>query len=348
MAIGGPTVTLIFKGETSLLRKEISHVVEMIAGAGAAVGALAAIGAAASVAVAGIALIPLTFLGIGIAAAWEAERVRTAWHSLWDDIKTQSMNMATPIQDSLITVADMLRAAFARLAPTLAAVFRYVAPFLIILTQGVIDFVENAMPGFLYALSRSEPIIRALARGLGTLGAGLGGFFGMLAEGTPGAVVGLDALFDFTADLLVWLGAFAGRLANVLGPAFAALYPYIERIIGALGDSLLIIFQDIVPSVIAFAAALADTLSPTITALAPMIAVLINTILHGLVPLLYALAPQIVDVARALLAFLVPAIEANDAALLALVTKGGRCSSPSSTPCPVTSRRPRAYSTILR
>ena len=314
---GGPTVTLTFKGDTDNLRREIAGIGTMVAGVGATVGILGGVGAAASAAVLAIAAVPLAFAAIGVAAVASSDRSKAAFTGLKDHVLASVRELAAPIQEELIRSINSVQAAYDRIAPTLGRLFELAAPQLRAFTSGILALVENALPGFETAMRNSGPVVDAFARGLGTLGTGIGNFFAELSKGTPGAVTGLDALFGLTRDLLEWLGRLAGQLANVLGPAFADMTGPVMDIVGAMGDALMPIVQAIAPLLGTVASVLRDVLVPMFQALAPPIAAVVTALVQELRPILIDIgewftrnSAQIKDVAEKLGVLLVEAIHA--------------------------------------
>lgn len=228
MAAGGPTVTLIFAGDASQLERTLGTVSTR---AGAAVGALAglgAAGAAASTLVAGAAVAAVgIFGGIGIAAAAQNEQVKKSYAGLAEHVKAETQRMAAPIVPVLTGIADRARATFDAIAPALQTGFAAVAPMIGQLAGGVMSFVELAMPGLLTSLQAAGPIVAVLSEGLGSMGAAVGGFFAAVSTGAPGATLGFQGLFDLINGLLPILGQLVADIANGLGPAFAAMVPYV-------------------------------------------------------------------------------------------------------------------------
>lgn len=228
MATGGPTVTLIFAGDATRLRRTLNDVSGTLVKAVAGVGALGAAGGAASAAVAGAALASVgLFAGIGIAAAAQNETVKASYTDLKNHVVAETQRMAAPIVPVLNGIAERARATFDQLAPSLAAGFVLVAPMIDQLATGVLSLVTNVMPGLLTSLQAAGPIVTVLSSGLAAMGTAVGTFFTNVATGAPGATVGFQALFDLINGLLPILGQLVADIANGLGPAFAAMVPYL-------------------------------------------------------------------------------------------------------------------------
>lgn len=312
---GGPTVTLTFKGDVDDLKRAIASVGTMITGLGATVGILGGIGAAASAVVLAVAAVPLAFAGIGIAAAAQQQIVKDRFTALKNHVMAEMASMTASIQGELLISADHMQAWFDRLRPTFENLFKLSAPYVTQMVDAILGLVEKSLPGLQTALQNAKPIMEVFARGLGMLGEGLGNFFAKLSEGTPGAVIGLDALFRLTRDLLTYLGQLVGQLANALGPAFAALHDPLMRIVTALGDGLLRIVQALAPHVGDLGKAIADFLTaaldilvPIVEAIVPLLADMAKVMMESLTPILRDLGPILVDVVKALAEGLKPVI----------------------------------------
>lgn len=228
MAAGGPTVTLIFAGDAKRLQRTLNDVSGSLVKAVAAVAALGAAGAAASTLVAAAALASVgLFAGIGIAAAAQNETVKASYSALKNHVVAETQRMAAPIVPVLNSIAQRARATFDQIAPALTTGFALVALMIDQLATGVMSLVTNLMPGLLASLQAAGPIVKVLSDGLAGLGTGLGGFFTALASGTPGATAGFRGLFDLINGLLPIIGQLVADIANGLGPAFAAMVPYV-------------------------------------------------------------------------------------------------------------------------
>jgi phage-related protein len=307
MAVGGPTVTLNFRGDADQLKREIRSIGIAVAGVAGTVGILGGIGAAASATVVAVAALPAAFLGIGIAAAAQSEQVKTAFTQMKDHVVAETQRLAKPIEAELLRTANSIEAAFNRIAPSLGRIFEMAAPHLRMFTDGVIALVENAMPGFETAIRNAGPLVDSFGRGLGTLGTGIGQFFAELTKGTPGAVAGMDALFKLTQELLQYLGQLVGQLANSLGPAFAALEPSIMQVVRALGDGLLRIVESLAPFIGRLGKDIADLLTaaldallPIVEALVPILAEFAAVMMETLTPILRELGPVLAEVVKEL------------------------------------------------
>lgn len=224
-------ITMRFIGDSSSLRSSaresgeaLDRMGPKITAVGLGLVGLGASSAAAGV-VAGAALagLPLLIGGIGIASAVQSEKVKAAWGSVADHIKTKMAQLDDPIEGQLVAMAGRVNAAFDRVAPRLGAMFATVAPMVGTLADGVIRLVEGFVgsAGLQAALAAAGPFVKIFADGLAAMGPAIGQFFGNLTIGAGGATTAFQGFFDVINWLIPALGTALGILAQllpVLGP----------------------------------------------------------------------------------------------------------------------------------
>lgn len=223
---GGPTVTLTFAGDADRLRRTFAQLgaasskfnndIDKVSKASAlAFGGIAATAAGgALVAGAALAALPLAFAGIGIAAAAQSEKVKTAFTGLKTHVVAQVKQLAVPFEAVLVGIAAKAKAAFNQIAPDLGAIFKTVAPMVDTLATAIMNLVTGAMPGFRTAIESARPVIDALAAGITGLGPAIGAFFTNLSTGSTGAAGAVTTLFSAVNWLLPVLGSVIGFLAQ--------------------------------------------------------------------------------------------------------------------------------------
>lgn len=222
----GPTVTLTFAGDgdnlsrvLDRLSKKSNHFSEDIrksSGVAAlGLGALTATAAAVPLAVAGaLAAVPLAFAGIGIAAAAQSEKVKTAFTGLKDHVVKQTQQLAKPFESVLVGIAGRAKQTFDQLAPSLGRIFTATAPMIDKLATSLMSLVRGAMPGFETAIKAVKPILDALGTGLANTGPAIGAFFTNMSTGAQGAATGMGMLLGFINGLLPALGSVLGFLSQ--------------------------------------------------------------------------------------------------------------------------------------
>lgn len=179
--------------------------------AGGVVAAAPAAGAAASAVVGAVGSV---LTGIGVAAAAQSQRVRTTFSALGRDLRAELMDIARPLELSLIRTADVARSTFTRLRPALASFFQNVAPsvdtFIRRLGDGIASLGESFGPlqqGFSAVLAsisgRFPQIFGSLERAFETLG--------RTAEKNAEDIA---AVFEFAADAIEGTATVLERLAD--------------------------------------------------------------------------------------------------------------------------------------
>lgn len=194
----------------------------------AAIAAALAAGAPVALAAAGT-----LFAGVGAVAAAQSQEVRAAWLNAWAQIKKGAVEDAAVLVPTYVGMADKIAAGFEKLRPSLREAFSESVPLVERLTDGVLEFATNAMPGMVRAVREGEPVFDGLRRFLADTGTGLSDFFNILADHAPAAGEAFAALGQVMAELLPLLGQILGQgaeLARIVLPPLAAA-------IGAVADA---------------------------------------------------------------------------------------------------------------
>jgi phage-related protein len=310
---GGPTVTLTFAGDAGPLKRTIASVgtsvsgLSSIGGTGVkALGLIGAAGSAAGVAVAGaMAGGALAIGGLGIAAAAQSEKVKSAFTSLKDDVTKQVQELAKPFEPVLLGIANQARTAFAAIAPAIGSMFQTVAPMVGTLATGVLGFVQGLMPGLQALTSAAGPVVQTLAEGIGNMGDSLSGFLSALATGAPGASAALSGVFTIVNGLLPVIGQLLASLSNAFGPVIQALAPVIVSLVQILAAQLTPILTALAPIILTLGQTIGAILGPVLQALGPPILAIVQALSGALVPVLQMLGAQFV----ALMPVITPIIE---------------------------------------
>lgn len=205
----------------------------VIRGVGLSIGGMSA----GAVGAAGIlASLPLAVIGLGAAVLAENEQVKSAFSNLGSYVKSQMQELAQPLVKPFVEAAGQLRTIFDEIAPHIGQAFAAVAPMIAPLVDGIGQFVTGLMPGFVKGLESAQPVIEALAGGLGDVGRGLGGFLEGLSSGSGGAAQALGAIFDVIGSLLPVAGELLGSFATLGGPILAGVVAAIQPMIGMVSQ----------------------------------------------------------------------------------------------------------------
>ncbi|MFJ2259936.1 hypothetical protein ACIOKD_16610 [Streptomyces sp. NPDC087844] len=192
----------------------------------AAVSSLAAVGAAGA-----LAALPLAVIAGGAAILASNKEVAGAFSGLAEHVKGELTKLAQPLVKPFVQAAAQLRKIFDEIAPHIGAAFAAVAPMIGPLVDGIGKFATGLMPGFVAAIESAQPVIEALASGLGSIGAGLGGFFEGISGGAGGAAAGLGPFLDAVGSLLPVVGSLIGSLAELGGPILAGFVAALEPLV---------------------------------------------------------------------------------------------------------------------
>lgn len=213
-----------------------------------AIASVAAVGAAGA-----LAVLPLIVIGGAAKILASNKEVAGAFSDLGKHVKSELTQLAQPLVKPFVQAAAQLRQIFDQIAPHIGAAFAAVAPMIAPLVDGIGQFATGLMPGFVKAIQSAQPVIEALADGLGYLGAGLGGFFEGLAGGAGGAAAALGPFFQVIGSLLPVIGSLLGALATLGGPILAGVASAIIPLLGVvqqLADWLGILVAKIPPGVL--------------------------------------------------------------------------------------------------
>lgn len=181
------------------------------------------------------------FGGIGIVAATQSARVRTAWVSTWQDIRTSAVQDAAPVEAVLVRLADRVQDRFASMRPQLAGIFIDVAPQIDMVAEGLLDLADNALPGFERAIDRGRPVTAGFAEFLSKTGTGLTGMLDAISSRAPQAGAAFGHLGDTMNTLLPLVGEFLGQgaeLATIMLPLLNTGLGLVLTTTRALGPAL--------------------------------------------------------------------------------------------------------------
>lgn len=239
------------------------------------VAGIAGASAASSLAVAGaVAGIPLMFAAIGAAALSQNQRVRDSFSSLSETIRTGVIEDAAPMEDSLVGAAQKIGAAYTALRPQMQDAFDGAAPAVSILTDGVIGFATNAMPGLVSAVTASRPVMYGLQGLLESTGRGTSEFFRVISTGAPAAGEGIQHFGTLIENVLPAVGGAVVELTGLWEEHGEQAVRVITDLIGVtedLGSGALPIVADamgvaldVLEGALAVIGPLADALGPLI------------------------------------------------------------------------------------
>lgn len=163
-----------------------------------AVGAM--LGAALTAVISGALLAAM----IGV-AAMASKAVQSAFGQVGRTIMANVKGFSLAFEGPLIQSAHDFGAAWAKVGPDVNQLFQLMATSIRPLAQGIIGFVEKAMPGLKAGMANAQPILAEFARDLPAIGAAFGYMFRQVSSG-QGIVKGMRVLMILLAGTLKFVG----------------------------------------------------------------------------------------------------------------------------------------------
>lgn len=181
------------------------------------------IGAFAAAATAGPGLLlagaSTAVLGVGALITKSNANLQAGYQQLGQDASQAITDATAPLIPQLQGAITVLDQGIGQTGDELKGVFAAAAPEAQDMAHGVLDLVDNALPGLEAGVKAIAPYSGQIAADFGKLGSGVSGLFSGLAGGASGGMQGLNAIVDAAEHLLTDVGQLAGALSNGLGPA---------------------------------------------------------------------------------------------------------------------------------
>jgi len=250
-------------------------------------GVAAASAGSAAVIAAATAAAPLMFVAIGAAAVSETERVRDAVGSLGATVRNGLAQDAAPMADAFVGATGRMSAAFTSLRPEMREAFSASIPAVYSLTDGVIAFARNAMPGALLAVQRSGPVFQGLEGFLGSAGTAMGDFFEVTSTGAEDAGQGLEHFGTLLEEVLPAAGGLMVTMAGLWaehGDQAARVIGQLVGLVDELGGSAMPIASTAMGTALDVLEGLLTVLEPMSGVLGPLIGMwlLLGTTMKGI------------------------------------------------------------------
>jgi hypothetical protein len=186
------------------------------------------------------------FMGIGILAAAQSQRVKQAWSGVFSDVKAGAEQDSGAISGALIRSAAQIGGAFTALRPQMRDTFTTVAPEVDNLTSSLVRAGRDGLGGMMTAVQRSQPAMSGFDRLIEQTGAGVGDFFRIISTKSGAAGDAFIALGSIIRSLLVILATFMSSGAT-LGQV---ILPVLASVLNVLAKALQLI-APILPVVVA-------------------------------------------------------------------------------------------------
>ncbi|WIF20511.1 tape measure protein [Rhodococcus phage Jflix2] len=290
-------------------------------------------------------------IAVGILALKENEQLKAGAKATWEEMKRIGAEAAQPMLQPLLDTLGMVRARLGEMAPAFKGLFEAVAPAIKPLTAGLLDLVQNLMPGLRQALAESGPMVAGFAEGLGKFGTRLSNMFAAMSDGAVGFGRLWSVTFDQLGFMMEQFGVAAGKMSvtgtnlwdrlltgfnQFVGGFLDGLVEFTAALDSGIGDSLSIfgLLGDVMRGVLGplgeLVAALSNVLMPimdgAVQAVTPVVAALMTGLtpaIQSLVPLAEALRPLMImlgqtlaDAIRQLAPLLPPIVDALVSALI--------------------------------
>lgn len=152
-------------------------------------------------------------IGIGIAGAFKDPRIQLAAKGMLDRVKSLFADYSSnfvPVIEEFIAPSNKggggLIGVLQQITPMVSQLGKELAPVAQHLGQGIIGFLQNALPPIIRAIDDSRPIIDALADKLPKVGAAIGDLIETIAKRSPEASVFFRDLIDTVVSILGVIG----------------------------------------------------------------------------------------------------------------------------------------------
>ncbi|XVU22537.1 hypothetical protein ACQPZJ_35450 [Actinoplanes sp. CA-054009] len=158
-------------------------------------------------------------IGAGIALAAKDPKIAASAQEAGAMIKGVLTESAQSFVPAVSLAISKVTSLFARIKPALTRIFDMGSGLLGPLTDGIIAFVENALPGLENAVSHLGPVFEGLRNGASMLGTAVGTFFALISQNSAALKLALEQVFLLISGGIVILGA----LINALTGTYSAL-----------------------------------------------------------------------------------------------------------------------------
>lgn len=182
--------------------------------AGAFAGLPAAAGIAAVGTIAALAVIPAALVGAAAKLQAGNEDVATSYTRLGDTATAVMQRASSVLVGDLVAGTDKLEAGMRRLEPTLTGAFQRASPAVEGLTNSVLVFADEALPGMITGLTKTEDVMRGVQVLAKSTGRGVSDFFANVSEGSASAATNAGVLGRIIQDLAGFAGSLLANLSN--------------------------------------------------------------------------------------------------------------------------------------
>jgi hypothetical protein len=161
------------EAEADALSKKLKQTATDAKESGSLAGASLALGLSAAAPLISSALIggvSLGFVGVAGLVQKNNQQVKDSFGDLKSQVVDEMQGASDQVVPYLVKAGHSLQQEFANLGPQLHEAFSYAGPDIQILTDGVDNLADNAMPGLVTTMRNSKPIVQGVSTVLGDLG----------------------------------------------------------------------------------------------------------------------------------------------------------------------------------
>lgn len=205
------------------------------------------------------------FIATAVLAQKSNADVQKTYTTLWQNVVQQTKSATASLVPVIVDAGNQLGQTFERLGPLLQAGFAAAGPEIVSLTRGVTDFAQNAMPGLVSMVERSQTVFSALATTAGTLGSAVGRAFadiGNNAQSIGGFVTSLGSILSTVLGLAVTLMNDVARVWAQNGAAISSAIQGIANVASGLASGALPILSAALGAAAQIVTGLASVLAP--------------------------------------------------------------------------------------
>lgn len=182
--------------------------------------------------------VPVIFGGIAAVIVARNQEIKDSFKDLGKGIVEDLEDDTSVLVPYFQNISDDIGESFQDLRPQLRDIFTDLGPQLVTLTDGVLRFTSNAMPGFVNSVRNGQVVTQGLSDLLAKTGTGLGGFFTELSIHSEASGEVLSQVGDIMESLLPTLGqllAIGSELGTGVLPVVNVALVGVSGVLTALG-----------------------------------------------------------------------------------------------------------------
>lgn len=157
----------------------------------------------------------LGVIGLGAFLLKEEPGLVSAAKSMTSSVGKVFRDAAKPLLEPLIESLELFQGMIERSSHLIQRAFREIAPAVVPFAEGISDMVQNILPGFVYLVSESAPLIENLGKSFGHLGNDISASLAYIADVGPELDIFLQDLVAGLGNAIIWMGQFINWSARM-------------------------------------------------------------------------------------------------------------------------------------